>query len=210
MDTEQNQLREIEIKTDPETGLTNLKQGKTEVVAGIEGPVFGKRKPTIRVFLDPFERNSAGQNRASSLFLRSVFGEIIHQHSYPNTSLSISIHPMRSDGSLLAAAANAAMAAVLEESLFCNGIHCAVSVCVGENGAVAADPDEEIEQNSLSRHTFVFKVQQKDTDELVGCTSIGVFTEDQLLECYSAAKTAAEEVWRKMQTVFGHSQPSAG
>ncbi|ELU04341.1 hypothetical protein CAPTEDRAFT_131639 [Capitella teleta] len=200
----------MRIETDSETGLTTLSQGKTEVVAAIEGPSWGKRKPSVRVFLDQFERRPAGLSKASSLFLRSVFGEIIHHHAYPNTSLSIHIHPLRSDGSLLSAAVNAAMAAVLGDSISCSGIHCAVSVCVGEDGTVAADPDERAEQRSTSLHTFVFRVQQKDTDELVGCTSTGVFSEDKLLECYAAAKTAAEEVWRKMQTAFGGPQPTTG
>lgn len=195
-----SELRKVLVKVNEETDQTIFGFGETKIIVGIEGPTSFNEESVLNINIDPFYKNIQNQNLEIS-FLKETFNNI-HLHAYPNTAISINTKQLSADGSLLAATINGISTAIIQCGIRCSSIYCALCVCINKNNFCCLDPCQTEEETALSVHTFVFKVKETETDELVSCSSSGIFTQDQFIECYTTASQVIGSVWMKIRKAF--------
>ncbi|KAJ9318328.1 hypothetical protein DTO271D3_1585 [Paecilomyces variotii] len=163
-----NELRllQAQISTNPaSSGSSYLAMGNTSIICTVHGPAEKLRGEaggagggnaagaTVEVdvnvagFASIDRRRRAGGNDRQSLqlssVLRSAFQSHIHTYLYPHSTISIHISVLSADGSLLAAAINAATLALVDAGIPMPGLLCGCTAGMSGSASTARDPKND-------------------------------------------------------------------
>lgn len=164
-----NQIRPIECEfglLNRADGSVRYSQANTSVIAAVYGPLSVKVKSefidraTVEVNFKSLTGQSTNFDTEKAALIRQTLETMIIRSLHPRSKISITIQVMKDDGSLLAAAINAASLALIDAGIQCNGVISAVCLATNENGHYAIDPTREEEAMSKNYTTFAFHNKQ--------------------------------------------------
>lgn len=198
-------------------GSALWKSGSTQILCAVYGPIAPKfnmkehpNKATISIIFH-------GRHRGYESMIGTILEGCVEVKDYPRTIIEIVLQEIQGDGSVLACAIHAAVAALLDAGIQMNQLPVATAFCFGDDGgnngdsAIRLDPTEEEEKGMSCSLTLVNS--NTAPDRLLGSYG-GKASLEKLLECQEAASRASpavvaflrlaieQKVTRQSQTVF--------
>ncbi|KAJ5601424.1 exosome complex endonuclease 1 [Penicillium lagena] len=161
-----NELRllQAQISTNPaSSGSSYLSMGNTAIMCSVHGPAEGRRGEgsgqagsagaivDVEVNIAGFASvdrkrragGSGGQSSRIATTLRSAFQSHLHTYLYPHSTISIHVHVLSADGSLLAAAINACTLALVDAGIPMPGLMCGCTAGMSGSASTPRDPRNE-------------------------------------------------------------------
>jgi exosome complex component RRP46 len=170
--------------------------GHTNVVAAVYGPAQPRYsrhekvdKATIVVqyiVQDSKQQSSCRENEA---FVASVLESVVRTSEFPRMLISVVVEEFFADGSVLAAAVNAAAMAFVDAGIPMNAVPCAVSCITSLNGVALLDPCKEEEESATTVCTLAFRGQEEG---IVACNAFGPFTTEEFFACTNVCVAAGK------------------
>jgi ribonuclease PH len=154
--------------------------GNTRVLAAVNGPVTVRGRPEqidrsiLEVSVEPFSEAPSLRNAAVAETLREMLSVVVFDSMYPRTTVSVHIQPLQVDGSFLAAAFNAAVAALLDAGIPMIRMAFAGNCVASKGGCLLLDPDAGEEELANSSHLAVF--DSKDSAKSLYTAHSGTFS----------------------------------
>ncbi|KAK8215729.1 3' exoribonuclease family, domain 1-domain-containing protein [Phyllosticta capitalensis] len=181
-----NELRRLHAQISTQAaadGSAYLEMGNTKVVCVVTGPTEGRRAATgaagggggdgdranieVEIGFAGFsgverKRRTRGDKRTAEMqhTLHSAFASTLHTTRYPHSTITISLHILSQDGSLLAACINAATLALIDAGVPMSDYLVACTAGIVSNDAAnanaGADADPLLDLNSLEESDVPF------------------------------------------------------
>ncbi|KAI9151088.1 exosome non-catalytic core subunit rrp46 [Blastocladiella emersonii ATCC 22665] len=178
-------------------GSAQFSAHKTSVLCGVYGPTEVKLRDeeldraTLEVVFKQNIGMAGPRERAIETTVRSTLEPLIKLNLHPRTLIQVTLQTVQGDGSLLAAACNAACIALMDAGVPLHSAFAAVSLAITDSGAILFDPSREEEELAQSTHTFVFDA---DLEGAYAVHSEGSFTQEQFEKCYENARLSARVI----------------
>ncbi|KAF2263596.1 ribosomal protein S5 domain 2-like protein [Lojkania enalia] len=173
-----NELRRIHAQVSVQAaadGSSYLEMGNTRVICVVLGPAEGKDKGqrgaregeakvgveiAVAGFSGMERRRRVGNKRTSEMqhCLSTAFSSLLFTHLYPHSTISISIHILSQDGSLLAACLNAATLALIDAGIPMSDYltACTVASSASSSSSDTATSDPLLDLNGLEEQELPF------------------------------------------------------
>jgi len=206
-------------------GSAEWKSGSTSVLCAVHGPTAPRSlqhehaaQCRISVVIQSGAGVSATYEREWEDFLRHQLEACIVTSQYPRCTISVVLHILTADGSVLAACWHAAVSALMDAGIDLRGLPVAVTICTPQNtdkngsGSSTAnnnaplpqlqlDPVAEEEQEADRGVLVVILLSDKQKVQLLGCHSSNSLRQSpaQILAAVTAAARAVPAVhafWR--------------
>ncbi|KAJ2767597.1 exosome non-catalytic core subunit rrp46, partial [Coemansia nantahalensis] len=179
--------------------------GDSSVLCGVYGPVdvrvYDEKldRAHIEVKFRPDTGLPTTKDKWAESAIRSTFEREILSHLHPRTLVQINVQVRLGDGSVEAAAINAATLALVDAGIPLRTMVAAATCAVLPGGEVVVDPTQEEADGAQSVHTFAFGGSAGD-GEPVYADSRGDFGVDEYNACYDLCATAAGRVLAFMRS----------
>lgn len=173
-------------------GSARFSHGLTSAQSAIYGPSeprLSRNELMNRAFVEVnFKTTGKGgyEEREIEAFIKGAVEGSIIATMHPRTSITVAVQQLHEDGSLLAAALNATVLALLDAGVPMLKQVVAVTVAVLQDGRVQLDPDAAAESEARARLTFAFQ-----GDALLLTHTHGRCTQAELAAALAAAQRAA-------------------
>ncbi|GBF94102.1 exosome complex exonuclease [Raphidocelis subcapitata] len=147
-------------------GSAKWVQGGSAVLAAVNGPAAaGPRREdaeraVVEVVFKP--RNGPAGSCESELgeVLRGAVEGVLLASLHPRTAVTLVVQVLQADGALLACAANAACAALVDAGVPLSALFASVCAAFTDSGALLLDPDASEEASAVSVLTLAFPYRQ--------------------------------------------------
>eukprot|EP00996_Jenningsia_fusiforme_P002086 NODE_2930_length_1087_cov_8.097303_g2687_i0.p1 GENE.NODE_2930_length_1087_cov_8.097303_g2687_i0~~NODE_2930_length_1087_cov_8.097303_g2687_i0.p1 ORF type:complete len:239 (+),score=45.27 NODE_2930_length_1087_cov_8.097303_g2687_i0:212-928(+) len=215
-------LRRVDVDLGPLSradGSARFTQGKTSVLVSAFGPVQAPHDncdgallsitwqrrghiPTAgcRTLTDHEMLNERMEDDETIFFLRETLQSVMLLSLHPNTQFSLTVQVLHDDGSLLSAALNGCMAALLDAGVPCTGTLGSATVAVRCDGSLILDPDAGEEK--AARVIAVF-AHDSQAAALVAAHSFGTFPSDRAYsQAEQLSRKAAQQIFNIMKTAY--------
>jgi len=202
-DRANNQLRAMEGACRPLTrpdGSAKFAQGKTIALAAVYGPIEVLHKDelldraTVEVWFQPSQGVRGPAERLQEKFLRGILETVILTTLHPRTLITIIVQEIVNDGSLLAAAVNASMLAVLDAGLPVKSTAAAVQCSLTRlGGDFILDPSTQEEKEAIACGVFVWGNSIKHA---LACSVYGRCGDDDLFKMQEVSKEASYQIYQ--------------
>jgi exosome complex component RRP46 len=162
-----NQIRAIGIQNHviPRSNASiRYTQGNTSLLIAVYGPTHAHTHHRTREDSSKLDegsiqviwRNATGLNTSTDIdicqYIKHTFSSVILLHAYPNTAIRISIQVVSSDGSLMSAAVNGIMLALMDVGIQCKSIIGCITMSIPLVNAVDnanMDADRQSNQHTV-------------------------------------------------------------
>ncbi|GJQ09326.1 hypothetical protein GpartN1_g1117.t1 [Galdieria partita] len=201
-------------------GSCRLEQGKTQVVAGVYGPLEarGRNELPDKTFVDvsirPCQGYAADYLRLRERELKEIFVATIAAELQPRSCVSLVIQIIENDGSLKAAMINACMLSLLSAGIPCNWIASSCTVSYHSKDTFLLDPTlvEELEGHATAVISYGFEGPKPvPSHNLIGLSCSGfVSSKDIYFSSLSYSQEACKKVYEFIQLVTKRSQTIDG
>jgi ribonuclease PH len=188
-------------------GSAEVTAGETRVIAAVTGPAqprFGRHELIdranleITVELAAKPLNDTGdatlQKRSCEQYLSDSLQSCIQLYRFPRMLIVFNVTVIRNNGSLLSAALNACVLALLDSGLPMFFVPSAVTICTllsiqpkSSETTLVLDPSDD--EESLCNNTYTFTVAPPAANGLVGsnsCSNLGPNTSDAQMKIIAA------------------------
>lgn len=189
-------------------GSCRLQSGATHVIAGVFGPVaprFSRLEradaASIEVSYAVAEARDSRKSRGLEAALKRLLEAVVDLQAYPRMLISVSVEEASDDGSVLAAAVNAAVLALVDAGVAVKCMPAAVSCAVDESGEVLLDPTAAEEKASAAGMTVVCTT---DSEHATSVLSAGCMDEESYLTCLDSCVKAAAVARSFMRKAMAH------
>ncbi|ORZ35289.1 exosome component 5 [Catenaria anguillulae PL171] len=188
-------------------GSAQFTVDKTSVICGIHGPVEVKLRDekldraTLEVVFKQHISLPTTREKFLETTIQSTLEPLIKTALHPRTLIQLSFQTIQNDGSLLAAAYNAACVALIDAGIPLQSAFAAACIAILPDGTVLMDPTADEEEQAASVHTFVFDSATMGESGAYMVHSNGQFTVEQFEKCYQYAKAAAKHVIEFLKVV---------
>ena len=174
----------------------------TTVVAAVHGPMAVKPwKENVEHAVVEVELNSANvmsrdDERACEARVRGSIEATVVLSEFPQLGIRVSLRVVSDDGNVEAACVNAACCALIDADLPMNGLICANSCAILRDGTKVIDPIrlEEASARAVVRACTLSKYREKEEITIVGCSTTGVMSEEEYLDCVAFIVDATASV----------------
>lgn len=188
-------------------------------MASIQGPIApvsekeaDPRRSTLQVFIQGSTDHAAILEREWEGILTNVLSSCVCLEQYPRTLLSIAVHILAADGSLLSAILHAATAALMEAGVELRRVPVAVTVTKTE-GEIMLDPSQKEEENEGGVLVVILDSSNCEllalhSDGNLAATNVSLFEYWELAEQAVPAitgflrQTFAAKIQRESQTLW--------
>ncbi|GAX20386.1 exosome complex component RRP46 [Fistulifera solaris] len=179
-------------------GSALWKAGNTHVMAAVHGPIAPRiateehaDKCRIQVVI-PTSSSSEWE-----AFLTRILTSCCCTQLYPRCILSITIHVLSHDGSILAAALHAAVSALMDAGIEMKTLPVGVT-CLLSNTDILLDPTQVEEDESAS---LIIVLENSDADQMLACYSSNSLNQSvqTILKCSVVAARVSQAIsafWR--------------
>lgn len=187
-------------------GSAQWEQDQTVIVAAVHGPlvVGGNREnaseAVIEVIFKPFSGVPGPRERHLESVIQSTLKSIVHTARHPRTCIQVVLQAAHEDGSVLAVALNASVAALLDACIPMRTLFAAACIAVTPANERLLDPDCQEEKVAESLCTVGFNVRRTLDAEgslepeigsiALSCAS-GCFSLDDYLQTASICRAGA-------------------
>eukprot|EP00160_Parvularia_atlantis_P019053 Unigene7300_Nuclearia_a/m.22421 Unigene7300_Nuclearia_a/g.22421 ORF Unigene7300_Nuclearia_a/g.22421 Unigene7300_Nuclearia_a/m.22421 type:complete len:212 (-) Unigene7300_Nuclearia_a:38-673(-) len=186
-------------------GSSRFTLGRTAVLCSVTGPIDVKPKNELldRAFLDVVVRPATGlpgtHEKVLEQALHGALDACVLATLHPRTTIQVVVQVLHNDGSLLAAAVNGCVLALLDA-----GVALRSTVVCASGGLLALDSDEQLvanmtqEQEQAALATFCAAFAGASPDPVM-LSCAGSFTQEQLVAAVASLHEAALAVERGMR-----------
>ncbi|KAI9199386.1 ribosomal protein S5 domain 2-type protein [Polychytrium aggregatum] len=178
-------------------GSSKFSFDKTAVMASVFGPMEVKirdellDKATVEVVLQPIEGHASTTEKYYEQIIRQTVESVALIALHPRTLIRITCQILNDDGSILSAALNATMLALVDSGIPLKCMVASTTCAVTANGQVLLDPTRSEIETAKSVHIFAF---ESLSGNLVANESIGPFTEKEYTACHQLCQAASEKI----------------
>ncbi|RKP15373.1 ribosomal protein S5 domain 2-type protein [Piptocephalis cylindrospora] len=187
-------------------GSSSFAFGPTSAVAGAHGPIESRLsqehpdRATLEVTYLPAAGIADTRSRVVEGSIRGALESLCLLGQYPRTLIQVAIQGVATEGAELATAANAATLALMDagipmKTLFLT-TSCAVMEGFDQAGHLILDPSSEEAKEATSVHTVGFD----GSGQVVLLSSVGDFTQEQLLEAIEVCRGGITQVQEYIRT----------
>ncbi|KAJ3291791.1 Exosome component 5 [Borealophlyctis nickersoniae] len=186
-------------------GLLNRADGSARFGFAVYGPAEVKirdeklDKATVEVSFTPVSGTSTTQDRLYERIIRESLETSILAALHPRTSIRITCQAVSDDGSILSAAMNAAVLALIDAGIPLQSLIGSTTCMIDDQGDVLLDPTALELQNARSVHMFAF---DNVSSGIIACESVGLYTASEYEDCYAYGEGGAKYVHAFMTTAI--------
>jgi exosome complex component RRP46 len=168
-------------------GSCRWKQGETEVLAGVFGPVEprgGRKedesKAELKVLFFPATGHQTPESTTYQNYLQNMFQDIILLSLHPKSLIQIVVHVLSDDGSELSACCNAITMALIDAGITIRTIVVSVDIAILENNTIIVDPTRRQVSNQKIETIEKYKADPTTQSKTVSICSFQVTTDGKI------------------------------
>ena len=179
-------------------GSCSFSAGHTSVWASVNGPgdVRASGRLPDKMALDVSVRPKSGDAHHNNVnfLLEAALNGTVERELFPRTILTVTCHPLQSDGSCASAVLTAAGLAILDAGVPSCGAFCGVQVS-RVNGKFIVDPDQKDEGKANAHFVFAMRMLPDGGAAVIASESSGILSVAEWSTARMLAVDAARNIF---------------